>query len=983
MASRFVRFALFLAIFLLAPGIPNLKADEADTAWRTTGGPLAFVTHIAADPTTPDFLIVFITQSVNRNDDRTQTSRGQLHQAWAPYFSTDGGDHWQPASNDLAHVEPTVLTITEGTQNNTVWVGTAEQGLWRSENGGRTWRPAIIKGLDNERVLAFTVDARKRLHLVTLDNARYPNSHLYTSDDNGYNWSHRLLKPFSGDPNTTVQDLIADPFAADRLYAVTFGGLLVSDDAGFSWWQSPLSLPDSASSGNETVLAVDPTQRGRLYLAMRTVSSGGDDEITLYRSQDSAQSWEILPATFKTPTASNPLASLRPLQLRLDPLNRRQLFLATNNGLWLSSDGGENWHLAGSTLAGVSIPDVFSHPRKRGRWIAIGAGGIWRTANAGTRWSDISSGLPPASHLHSILPLATTPETILALNGGMMPVQSGHQPVWRSTNGGASWMPVMLGLEDVNLLTLTAHPTDPATAFGLSINGIARTEDGGSSWQYETLRATPRNLAIAPETDMAFLANSAGVWRSGDRGASWQETSLTDPALAVVVTAGGDVVAVTNAEESWPVWRSVDGGETWNQIGDAPSGAISQLVAHPTKDDMLIMTVQWGGLYISLNGGQAWFRRDNGIPSGVHWQGPEPSTPEGPNLLDMFIDPKMPDEWWVSRDGGGIYLSRNAGLNWADVSADLGDNLVQTLARGVDGILAGTTNLGLLQHAADVSSPSPPAEVDARIEILWPHGYAAVDEAQQANMGLRVYNSRTQEPPPCAWTPNVEVWMARDAEPLRRLGLAEQRSVEGRPFPFWEYNDLDISWANEPEHKLIFLARVAPSLAQSHGSAWIHAADARTYLPTPPTPAGLTDSAPQAIDALIRVVWPHDHAGNYTSPEQANFVNISAMLVAQDTLLTLTPEHLPDRVWLVGALDNQVGRRLAAGEPRTVRASDLTYTTYEFNNIDVSLARELAHHWNFWLEVPDYDYSSNVWVHGIDSRTHAPELLEPIVGCQP
>jgi photosystem II stability/assembly factor-like uncharacterized protein len=983
MPSRFVRFALFLALCLLVPGALNLKADEANTIWRAAGGPVAFVTHIAADPTTPDFLIVFIAQGVNRNNDRTQTSLGQLHQAWAPYFSTDGGDHWQPASNDLADVEPTVLAITVGMNGNTVWVGTAQRGLWRSENGGRTWRPVIVRGLENERVIAFTTDARKRLHLVTLDNARYPNSHLYSSSDNGYNWSHRLLQTFSGDPTTSVQDLIADPFAANRLYAVTFGGMLISDDAGFSWRQSSLPLPESASSGSETVLAVDPTQRGRLYLAMRTISFGGDDEITLYRSQDSAQTWEILPSVFSPPPAGNPLASLRPLQLRLDPINRRQLFLATNNGLWLSSDGGENWRIAGSALAGVSVADVFSHPRQRGRWIAVGAGGIWRTANAGTRWSAISDGLPPASHLHSMITLAATPEIILALNGGMMPVPSGHQPVWRSTNGGASWMPVMLGLDDVNLLSLVAHPTDPTTAFGLSINGIARTENGGRSWRHKVLPVTPRNFVIDPQTDTAFLASSRGVWRSDDRGSTWRETTLTDPALAVTITAGGAVIAITDAEENWPVWRSENGGESWSQVGDAPSGAINQLIAHPAKEDMLVLTIQWGGLYISMNGGQAWFRRDNGIPSGVRWRGSEPSTPDGPNLLDMLINPADPGEWWASRDGGGIYLSRNAGLTWTDASADLGDNLVQALTPGRDGILAGATNLGLLQNASDASSPSPPAEVDARIEILWPHGYAPVGEAQQANMGLRVYNSRTQEPPPCAWTPNVEVWMAHDAEPLRRLGLAEQRSVEGRPFPFWEYNDLDVSWTNDPDHKLIFLARVTPSLAKSHGSPWIHAADARTYLPVPPSPTGLTETAPEAIDALIRVVWPHDHAGNYTPAEQANLVNISAMLVAQDTLLALAPEHLPKRVWLVGALDNQVGRRLAVGESRTVRTDELTYTTYEFNNIDVSLARELAHHWTFWLEIPDANASSNVWVHGIDSRTHAPKLLEPIVGCQP
>jgi len=983
MIFRLTRLALLLLFFLVVAGLSSVRADETDTVWNTTGGPVAFVTHIAADPTTPDFLVIFVAQGVYRNQDRTQAAVGQLSQAWAPYFSTDGGDHWQPASNDLAHVEPTVLTITKGTFDNTVWVGTAKNGLWRSENGGRTWRPAIVKGLENESAVALTVDTRDRLHLITLDNARYPSSHLYTSDDNGYNWSHRLLQTYTGDPTTTVQDLVADPFAANVLYAVTFGGLLVSEDAGFTWQQSPVPAPESAMTSNETVLATDPTQRGRLYLATRTVDTNGDDQINFYQSLDSAQSWETIPATFSFPTGSNDQASLRPLQLRLDPLNRRQFYLATNNGLWLSDDGGVNWRVAGSSLAGVSVADVFSHPQYRGRWIAIGAGGIWRTANAGTRWSDISDGLPSASHLHDITPLATTSETFLALNGGMMPVQSGHQPVWRSSNGGASWMPSMLGLEDINLLKLISHPDDPETVFGLSINGIARTEDSGRSWQHEVLPITPRDLVVEPQNDEVFLASAEGIWRSRDRGIPWQKTPLVDPALAVAVTADGDIVAITDAGERWPIWRSSDSGVTWTQVGESPSGAIVQLIAHPITDDALIMTIQWGGLYISNNGGQSWFRRDRGIPPGIRWRGSEPTTPDGPNLLDLLIDPSNPDEWWTSRDGGGIYITRNAGLNWTDASADLGDNLVHTLNRSSDGILAGTSNLGLLQSTFDVSSATPPVEVDARIEILWPHGYLPVDEAQLANMGMRVYDSRTQEVPSCVWMPSVELWMAHDADPLRRVGLAEQRTVEGRPFPFWEYNDLDISWANDPNHKMIFLARVTPSQAQSHSSPWIHAADARTYLPEPPALTGLTDTAPTAIDALIRVVWPHDYAGNYMPPEQANLVNISAVLVEQDTLLALAPAHLPDRVWLVGALDNQVGRRLAVGEPRTVSVNGLTYTTFEFNNVDVSLARELAHHWSFWLEIPDYDYAPNIWVHGIDSRTRAPELLEPIAGCRP
>ena len=279
--------------------------------------------------------------------------------------------------------------------------------------------------------------------------------------------------------------------------------------------------------------------------------------------------------------------------------------------------------------------------------------------------------------------------------------------------------------------------------------------------------------------------------------------------------------------------------------------------------------------------------------------------------------------------------------------------------------------------------PAPPQMVDARIEILWPHDYAPVSEASQANLGMRLYDSRSQEPPPCAWQPTVEVWMARDAEPLRRLDEATQRTVNGQPFAFWELNDVDISWTNDPNHKLVFLARVAPGLAESASSPWIHAADARTFLPEPPRPTGLTTTSPSAIDAVIRVVWPHDPLGNPVPAAEATLANISAVLFDQGTTIALSPQHLPERVWLVGSLDNQVGRRLVAGESRLVQGDGFSYTSYEFDNVDVSLARSADHHWTFWLEAPGVTSSSNVWVHGIDGRTNAPQMLEPIVGCQP
>jgi photosystem II stability/assembly factor-like uncharacterized protein len=976
--------AAWLVLLLVGAGIPKgaVFAQEAPGVWRTADGPTAFITHLAVDPNEPDFVFIIVAHGTTRYPDRTQGAEGYLRMAWAPYISGDGGETWQAASNDLAYTEPTTAVILPGPLGSTIWVGTAGHGLWRSDNRGRTWRPVLVRGLNGQRVVALTRDARNRLHLATLDNTRYPDSHLYTSTDGGYNWEHRLLQPFTNRPETYVTDLIADPFEADRLYAVTFGGLLYTTNAGFSWQTAVLPWPEGITPGGETVLVADPTQRGRLYLVGVGAAVDGTTVPGVYRSLNGGVSWERLPATFRSTYPLPPGQSPRPYRLRLDPLSRFRLLLATHSGLWVSADAGLTWTTAGSALEGVAVTDVFMHPHQRGRWLTAGAGGIWQTMNAGSRWQALGRGLPPASSLHSLVSLPDG--TLLALNGGANPIPAAVQPLWRSSDGGRTWMPAMAGLAGRHLSRLLVHPWT-GHVYGLTTTGLVRSSNGGRSWTFVPTPVAGTHLAFGRVPGWLLLGSNGGLWRSTDEGQTW-EAVRPEPVLALAGDLRGRfyLIPATGAgQEGRRLWQSADGGLTWNPVAPVPEGDIAGFIAHPTQADSLLLWRRWGGLLLSTDGGRTWQRRDNGIPAGTQWQGPQPLTPVGPQLLTLFIHPRRPQEWWVGRDGGGVFTSTDEGRTWRDATGDLGDTLIYSFAPVGAELVAGSSNGGLLRLTTTPGPQMPPPEVDARIEILWPHDFAPVTTAARGNLGIRLYAGRSQEVPPCAWMPSVEVWMAQDAQPLRRLGVATQRTVEGHPFPFWELNDVDLTWAQDPTHKLIFMVRVVPELAESRSTVWIHAADARTYLPNPPEPIGLTATPPAAIDAVLRVAWPHDEQNHAVPVEQANLLNLSAVLFAQGTQLALAPEHSPERVWLVAALDNSVGRRLMVGEPRTVAGSGFVYTTYEFNNVDVSLARDPNHHWSFWLEVPGRQASSNVWVHGSDGRTHAPELLEPIAACRP
>jgi len=981
MIPRLTRQLLLILLLFFLSGRVTFAQDSG--AWQAAHGPVAFVTHIASDPASPDFLFVFISNSVLRNPDQTQTVQGQPSTSWAPYFSVDGGDHWQPASNDLAGLRPTVLEIFPGDNGSTIWVGTEQNGLWRSDNGGRTWRPALIPDLAGQRVVGMTRDARKRLHLLTLDNSRYPITHLYTSEDGGYNWQHRQLQSYKDAPEKTVTGILADPFDGNRLYVTTNGGLLVTEDTGFSWKRVTLPLPEGTDPAGVVVLTPDATQRGRLYLVRRTTTTEGSQALMSFLSLDSGMTWRRQSAIFTPLAGANPAAEPVPINLAVDPLQRQHLLLATDSGLWLSSDGGIVWRSAGTALSGVSVRDVIFHPRQKGRWVAIGAGGVWRTSSAGSTWEPISDGLPAASSIHQLFSFSASRETLLALSDGFLPESDMMQPLWRSEDGGVSWMPARRGLEGVHLRRLAAYPSDGATAFALTDKGVARTDNYGLSWLHRSLDLYPLDLAADPTGPTLYLATARGLERSVDKGDSWTSVFDKTGVIAVTVDAAGTIFLVTYGEDGGlALWQSKDAGADWRQMGVLPVQGAVTLTAHPHLANFLILTAPWEGVFVSVDGGKNWERRDKGIPVPARWRGGAPEIPAAPNILALFMDPES-GLWWASRDGGGVYRSLNNGALWEDATGDLGDALILSFTRGPEGVMAGTANAGVLWRRPEPASTAPPEDVDIRIEIFWPHDFAPITTAQQANLGLRLYQDHSLEPPPCVWSPNVDVFVARDAEPLRRIGLAEHRNVEGRPFPFWIMNDLDVTWANDPGHQLIYMARVAPGLAQSHASVWVHAADARTFLPEPPQPTGVAPAGVTEVDGRILLVWPHDEAGRYAAPQDANLANISAALFQRETLLALAKEDLPDRVWLVGALDNQIGRRLAVGRPRQVQENGFRYTIYDFNDIDISLARDPAHHWSFWLEAPGVNLTSNVWVHGSDARTIAPRMTEPITNCQP
>ena len=230
------------------------------------------------------------------------------------------------------------------------------------------------------------------------------------------------------------------------------------------------------------------------------------------------------------------------------------------------------------------------------------------------------------------------------------------------------------------------------------------------------------------------------------------------------------------------------------------------------------------------------------------------------------------------------------------------------------------------------------------------------------------------EPPACEWDPTVKLWAALNAQPARFVAVGQKRmaTIDGRTFPVWDFNDVDVSAARDPANKLTFFTTV-DGVRTLH-NAWTHAADARTVFPQADVPTGTIDRSPGAVDSRIEIVWPHANL----PPEQATLANITAFLFAPDTLRAIAPDaNWTPTVRLHGSLNADTEKMPGMGVigvPRTITASNgVEFQAWDFNDVDISAARETLNRLYFWVSVDDVVTFPNVWAHGVDARTIFPQ----------
>lgn len=562
---------------------------------------------------------------------------------------------------------------------NTVLVSCDMTGSYITHDGGRSWRMFNLRGvveffvfdpLDPKTMYAYatglwrSVDGGERWDLV------YPNpSAVKGVNMNSDHADEKIVA--DPDPLGHIAAMAIDPANSNILYAAAgtkeSPALFVSSDSGKNW-RNQTGLPDVPRR-----IWVDP--------------NSAKDTRTIFLASAHA-----LTVVSTSGVRSVPFpAAVNGVSLGVASGPQPTIYATSEQGIFVSSDGGANWHkreLPGKAAKLRAVATSFHHPDVAyvsyehlvidGKsWI-----GVAKTSNFGVDWA-----------------LVWKESDVAAKN---------VNDAWITQRFGPTW--------GENPLAITVADQDPDLVYSTDLGRTMRSSDGGATWTAAYSRKVSDNRWTSLGLDVTtsygvhfdpfdqnrrFITyTDIGLFRSEDGGVSWTSSTSGVPKAWMNTTywvefdpkVKGRMWSVNSYTHDLPrpkmwrhnsvtnykggVCRSDDGGKTWVKSNTGmDETAATHILLDPTSpvDARVLYVAAFGrGVYKSSDGGRTWVLKNSGISQKQPFAWRLVRSSKGVLFL---VVARRSEDGSIGNDGdGALYRSTDGAEHWVPVSLPEGTN---------------------------------------------------------------------------------------------------------------------------------------------------------------------------------------------------------------------------------------------------------------------------------------------------------------------
>jgi photosystem II stability/assembly factor-like uncharacterized protein len=533
---------------------------------------------------------------------------------------------------------------------NEYFFGATGGGVWKTTDGGTSWRPVADEALGTSSVGALAVSESNPdivfagMGEVELRGNVIQGDGVYRSADAGKTWKHVGLAD-----THNVARIRIHPSNPDVVFVAALGhtygpnaerGVFKTRDGGTTW-KRVLFRSEQAGAVD---LALDPHNPDVLYAALwevfrtpHSLSSGGPAS-GLFKSVDGGETWTEI-----SRNPGLPKGLLGKIGITVSGADSNRVYAiveAEDGGIFASSDGGATWSKANDERRfrqrAFYYSRIYADPKDRDRLYVLNTG-MYRSTDAGRTWKAIRV---PHGDNHDLWIAPTDPSRLINANDGGANV---------SLNGGDSWTGQQYPTAQIYHVTTTAHVPYHVCGAQQDNSTVCLPVTGAGNDFYDVGGGESGYIAADPRNPDVFYAGSYGglLTRYDRRTGQMREIN---------------------------VWPENPMGHSSNAIRERFQWTFP-IVFAPTDPRVLYVGSQH--LWKSTNEGRSWERISPDLtradpatlgPSGGPITLDQTGVETYATVFTIAPSPKDPRLIWTGSDDGVVSVTRDGGRTWARVT---------------------------------------------------------------------------------------------------------------------------------------------------------------------------------------------------------------------------------------------------------------------------------------------------------------------------